>query len=152
MTLSLTYATSFGDLEKEDGTAWTTYMQSLVLNWQLNCRLNYILQSDFRTDKDEIDGNLLKYYGINQYLLYTISDRWAAGTRVEWFRAEQNDESYNAAAVTLGLNYKPSKRIVVRPEIRWDSCGGNPSTASLQFDNDSRSSQFSGGLDCIVKF
>ena len=150
--MSLTYATSFGDLQEQAGRTWTTYMQSLVYNWQVNCRLNYILQSDFRTDSDEINGDILKYYGINQYFLYTISDRWAAGTRVEWFRAEENNDSYNAGAVTLGLNYTPTDRIVVRPEIRWDSCGGNPNTAALQFDNSSRSSQFSGGFDCIVKF
>ena len=149
---SVTYATSFGDLQDENGTAWTTYMQSLVFNWQLNCRLNYILQSDFRTDKDEIAGSINKYYGVNQYLLYTISDRWAAGTRVEWFRGEEDSDAYNATGVTLGLNYTPSDRLVIRPEIRWDSWDGNPSATALQFDNNTRSSQFSGGFDCIVKF
>lgn len=156
--MSLTYATSFGDLQENAGTTWTTYMQSLVFNWKLNCRLNYILQSDFRTDSDEFTGDSYKYYGINQYLLYTISERWAAGTRVEWFRDEASlaagtgVDSVNSAGVTLGLNYKPNDRIVVRPEIRWDASGSSPSQFSRHFDNDSRSSQFSGGFDCIVKF
>lgn len=156
--LSLTYATSFGDLQEQAGATWTTYMQSLVLNWQVNRRLNYILQSDFRTDSDELTGDAMKYYGINQYLLYTISERWAAGARVEWFREESalnghnGVNTVNSTGITLGLNYKPNDRFVVRPEIRWDCGNGSPSAGALYFDNGTRSSQFSGGFDCIVKF
>jgi hypothetical protein len=156
--MSLTYATSFGDLQENAGTTWTTYLQSLVFKWQVSRRLQYIMQSDFRTDSDEFTGNALKYYGINQYLLYKISNRWAAGARVEWFRDEARlggqagINTVNSTGITLGLNYTPRKNIIIRPEIRWDASGASPSNFAQHFDNNTRSSQFSGGFDCIFKF
>ena len=163
--LTVTYATSFGDLynwEVVQGLAneqVTTYMHSLVFDWQLTCRLNYILQSDFRTDKSEgggVDPYGVKFYGVNQYLLYCLNDNWSIGTRVEWFRGEFHSglvsESFSATGATFGVNYKPTENIVVRPEIRWDSWNGDPQALSYVFDNFSRSSQFSGGFDCIIMF
>ena len=164
--MTITYATSFGDLynwqvvQGEPNEKANTYMQSLVFDWQLTCRLNYILQSDFRTDKNwggaVDDPSSVKYYGVNQYLLYCLSDRWSVGTRIEWFRSEERIlgaiESYSATGATFGFNYKPNEHFVVRPEIRWDSWSGDPKSQAYQFDNDTRSSQFSGGFDCIVLF
>lgn len=166
-SLTITYATSFGDLwdyQVVEGLAnskTTTYLHSLVFNWQINCRLNYVLQSDFRTDLEEGGGGVpstLRYYGVNQYLFYTLNDQWAAGTRLEWFRGESGSrldggvETYNIMEITVGVNYKPTERIIFRPEVRWDFGDADPRDVAYWFDNDTRSSQFSGGFDCIVTF
>ena len=166
--LTVTYATSFGDLRNQQWSEdfrgkITGYLHSIVLDWQINCKLNYILQSDFLTVDGDLSGSYdihaasAKAYGVNQYLLYTINDRWAIGTRVEWFRQEVDivqryHMSANAAAATFGINYKPTQSIIFRPEIRWDAWGGDPRAMSYVFDNDTRSSQFSGGFDCIIMF
>ena len=163
---SLAYATSFGDLQDRTVTAGqpnfksTGYIHSLVFQWQMNCRMKYVMQSNFLTTADEGTGALLrsrKGYGIDQYLFYTINNRWSAGTRVEWFRGEIGAlagpvETGNAVAVTLGLHYKPTDRITFRPEIRWDCTSGDPIRQALVFDNNTRSSQFSGGFDFIYSF
>jgi len=90
-----------------------------------------------------------QWYGINQYLFYDIDDRLTAGIRGEWFRdhngfrilgpgrclaatnatsnyacgadyANYTFDDSNYYAVTVGLNYKPTKWLSVRPNLRYD--------------------------------
>ena len=35
-----------------------------------------------------MEGHTAYWYGVDQYLYYTINDCWKAGIRVEWFRDE----------------------------------------------------------------
>ena len=107
--INFTYATTagnFGDRSAgNDG-----YMQSLVFNVNVTENLNYILQSDLlridATGEDDI--------GINQYLIYSISDRLGVGGRAEWWK----DEGTSYYEVTGGINARPIANMVFRPEIR----------------------------------
>ncbi|QEF96504.1 hypothetical protein Mal15_05320 [Stieleria maiorica] len=123
--VSLTYATTigrFGDLPL--GTPERGYMHSIVADVTLTDSLQYIFQSDYLDTENAAGTTVRETFGINQYLIYTLSDCWAAGGRFEWYNQEgvyspvgQDDDIY---ALTLGLNYKPHSNVIVRPEIRWD--------------------------------
>ena len=77
------------------------------------------------------------WYGINQYLFYTINDSWKAGMRFEWFsdlhgsripgdtRADQLLRAY------LGRELDAQPTGLVRPEIRWD-WSGTPDVYALR--------------------
>jgi hypothetical protein len=103
----LTYITTFGDLGwNDDG-----YSHSIVLDTQLSDDLNYVLQSDF-VDTDTGTDQI----GINQYLIYGLSDCLGVGGRFEWWK----NNGVSAYEVTGGLNYKPTANITVRPEVRHE--------------------------------
>ena len=40
-----------------------------------------------------VDGSNAYWYGVDQYLYYTINDCWKAGGRFEWFRDEDGTRS-----------------------------------------------------------
>jgi len=65
------------------------------------------------------------WYGISQYLFYAINCNWEFGTRFEWFRDVDGTRVTTGQGgdyfdLTCGLNWRPSDRIAVRPEFRWD--------------------------------
>jgi hypothetical protein len=81
-----------------------------------------------------------EWYGINQYLFYTINDCWKAGARFEWFRDDDGARvgavrpgnplaaggfAGNFYDIALGLNWSPHANIMVRPEVRWDWYDGD---------------------------
>jgi len=131
-------------------------MNSLVLQWNLSEKFTYILQHDLGTIKGVTNS---QWYGINQYFQYELSDSWAAGMRVEWFRDDDGTRiSFNGPAVgnyyelTWGLNWKPHANVIVRPEIRYDWFDGIAAAGDLPFNDGGASDQFSGGFDFIVTF
>jgi hypothetical protein len=122
----LATAGNFGWLGNEGGAV----SQSMVMTARLTGALEYVLQSDV-VDIDE--GRKWQYdtVGLNQYLFYSLSDRWKAGVRGEWWKAD--GVSHNE--VTCGLNYHPHANIVVRPEYRYDwSPGANYNVGTFSVD------------------
>jgi len=116
--MSLTYIASAGDFGfGAGGSVSDAYAHSVVLDWDVSCRLNYVLQTDY------VDNNLLfatgPVYGVNQYAFYTLNDRWAVGARLEWLKHSAVDEDYGE--VTVGANYRPHSNLVIRPEVRVDA-------------------------------
>ncbi len=79
-------------------------------------------------------GNFARWYGIDQYLYYRVSQSLRAGLRFEWFRDEDGSRvglnrpanpnkpplPGNFFSLTTGVNYTPTANFMVRPEIRWD--------------------------------
>lgn len=112
----LATAGNFGWMGDEGGA----YSHSIVMTAQLTRSLEYVLQSD-ALDIDEGASWQHDSVGVNQYLFYTLSDRWKLGLRAEWWKAD--GESYNE--VTYGVNYRPYSNVVVRPEMRHDWSPGN---------------------------
>ncbi|MEQ8790789.1 MAG: porin [Pirellulaceae bacterium] len=108
-----------------------------------------------------------EWYGINQYLFYTLSDAWQVGGRMEWFR---DDDGARVAAVgnanpatgpfagdffeiTMGANWRPFSNLVVRPEMRWDWFDPNAGIGSPFNDAGGvgrNNSQFTAAIDGIV--
>ena len=122
---SLTYITTIGDFgfRGDDG-----YNHSIVVDTQVTDRFNWVVQSDYL----RVDGTGEDNIGLNQYFLYSISDCWGVGSRVEWWKGDSltgyaphggilpatGSHSYYAA--TFGVNYKPNANIILRPEYRFD--------------------------------
>lgn len=157
-------------------------MYSLVFTHQISCRLQYILQHDYGIDlngsvrPENRQRDNAEWYGLNQYLLYDINDCWALGLRFEWFRDDDGARvggigapngwtlgpdiqsgqigwAGNFYAATFGINWKPTDRITVRPEGRWDWYDG-PTDAQGRFPYDfgEHGSQFTFGTDLIITF
>ena len=154
---TLTWTLSFGDMGIGLGDI---YFNSFVLELTLTEKLTYILQHDLG-DNSGLGAGDGEWYGINQYLIYEINDRWAAGLRIEWFRDDDgarvfdnigNTFAGNFYEITLGLNYKPHANVVLRPEIRWDWYDGTAAPGAQPFDNGQNTTQFAGGFDLIVTF
>jgi hypothetical protein len=112
--LTFTYISTAGNF----GLRGNGYSHSMVFDNQLTEKLNYVFQSDLvSTDST---GNNNNEVGINQYLLYTISDRLKAGTRVEWWKSDIGGSTQSTYAVTGGFNITPSEKLIVRPEVRYN--------------------------------
>ncbi len=130
------------------------YLQTNVYSRPLSrisSKLNYVYQTDFGYQTQAlVNDRSAKYYGMNQYLFYKVSDTWTWGLRGEWFRDEEgfrvggfesytpngslrglsdNRAGYNGTfyEITLGANWKPNANGVLRPMIRFDWFQGSQS-------------------------
>ena len=104
------------------------YSHSMVCNFTLTEKLNYILQSDNLRVASTGEDNV----GINQYLLYTVSDCVGLGARMEWWKGDgitgfapfdavlPPGGSFSYYAATLGANLRATANVLVRPEVRFD--------------------------------
>lgn len=115
-------------------------------------------------------GGYAQWYGLDQYLFYTINKQWAVGSRVEWFRDQDGARVAGVGnvntgwdgkpgfcgtftEVTVGANWRPNSNMVLRPELRWDSYSGSTNVdGQLPFGDGTRSSQFLFATDLIVSF
>ncbi|TWU03196.1 outer membrane beta-barrel protein [Neorhodopirellula pilleata] len=157
---------------------------SLVLKHYLRPSTYYVMQADYgyqegstlelntATNTVEFgDGN---WWGINQYLVQQLSEKWSAGLRVEWFRDDSgtrlgvpveystggtvfNGEDY--FAITGGVHYQPHSNVLLRNEIRWDTSNveSNPAVpggvAGIKpFNDRSDDNQLLIALDAIIQF
>jgi hypothetical protein len=118
--MTLTYIATAGNL----GWIGRGYTHSIVLDYVISESWEYIFQSDLvsvdnspTNPVNPINGGANTHFdtiGVNQYLLYTITDGVRAGGRMEWYKADGT--SYYEAA--LGLNIKPLPNVTIRPEVR----------------------------------
>jgi len=130
----------------------TTY--SLVAQHRFTDRLQYVLQYDHGFEEGAArGGGDAQWFGINQYLFYTINPCWKAGLRYEWFRdadgvrVDPISGESDYFEISLGLNWTPRERLNIRPELRWDwADGGTP------FVDRTKSHQFLMACDVIWRF
>lgn len=137
---------------------------SWLVGLPLTCRLDYVFHQWLGLQEQGApDGGQANWYGIDQYLYYTINDCWKAGMRFEWFRDEDGTRvglnrpsnpnkppfAGNFYSVSLGANWTPSSNLVVRPELRADWYDGN---VALPFNDGTKDSQLMLGVDAILKF
>ena len=130
-----------------------------MLTQRLNDDLTYIFQHDNAWQNDDRgQGVDSEWYGINQYLLYTLNDCWSMGARLEWFRDDDGVRVPNWAGntgaagsyweATLGMNWTPGTNLTLRPEIRWDWFNGIGAPYADGQSND----QFTASFDAILTF
>ncbi len=121
--MTLTYMSTYGDFGFLAPGEDDSYSHSIVLDVAVTDRLQYIFQSDMlsagnsntvATGPTAIAET--ETIGINQYLIYTLNDCWAAGTRLEWWK----HDGISANAATFGVNYKPHANLVFRPEVKHE--------------------------------
>ena len=146
--------------EQPDPSTNIRTLYSLVIQQKIGDRWQYVFQHDFGNEPGAgVGGTIAQWYGINQYLFYTINDCWKAGMRFEWFydgggsRVRIGDVPVRQTGtyyeLTAGVNWTPNKHVIVRPEFRWDFTG----TPDLYpFGDDTRSNQVLVDCDVIVRF
>lgn len=108
--ISLIYALTAGDL----GVRGEGYSHSVVVDYQITEKINYVFQTDL-VETNTGPGN--HSWSWNNYLFYTINDTFKAGMRMEWWKVSGRTMS----AFTAGVNIRPTKNFVIRPEIRWQT-------------------------------
>ncbi len=165
---NVTYATVGGVFANGNyGPRETGYMHSIVTQYSLTDKLSYITQGDL-LQSEGADGETFRdTYGSNQYLIYTLSDRLAVGTRFEWWSVSRDSVGFGGVTgagsrvdiydLTAGLNYRPHANVVFRPEVRYDWARGASSAelSNLNYGSglfESGRDQFTFGIDSIFTF
>jgi hypothetical protein len=155
----------YGDLTNRNAYSLVaSYTFGACDQWQ------YVFQHDYGWQHDGnafTPGLSAEWYGVNQYLFYTINDCWKAGARFEWFRDDDGarvtglrnpnnaifGDSFagNFWEMTVGLNWTPSANLTVRPELRYDWFDGDPAfrTADGPYVAGERVDQLLLGFDVI---
>lgn len=149
------------------------FLYSLLLARRITRRLRYVLQHDLGyEDNGGRGGQDAEWYGINNHLYYDINRCWTIGFRYEWFNDDDGVRVHaeNAAGgpphgielegvaghwheLTLGLNWKPNRNLLLRTECRWDWMSPHDSAARGGPFNDSGDRhQLLLGTDLVVKF
>jgi hypothetical protein len=120
--LSVTYASVAGRFsEPWAGGGEKGYMQSVVADYAVSDKTNYVFQTDWLNTTDLDDNDARNTYGINQYLIHQYNDRIGAGLRYEWWAAKGgNSPRLHVHDLTLGVNYRHNANLIFRPEVRWD--------------------------------
>ena len=109
--ITFTYINTVGDFGAR-GNGSFGYSHSLLFDVAVTDNLNYVVQSDLlRIDAIGDDD-----VGLNQYLIYSVSEKIGVGIRAEWWKNEGNSQY----ALTGGVNIKPTDNLIIRPEIRHD--------------------------------
>ena len=133
---------------------------------KFNEKATYIFEADIgNNDNVTVPGAVdNQWYALVNYLTYKLNDCWSVGGRLEWFQDPQgarvlyeaNDAFFGAHGdyfeLTCGVNYKPHANLTIRPEIRYDWLNTFTDTAVLPFDNGTKDTQLSGGVDVIFTF
>ena len=141
---------------------------SLYGTYNFNDKWQSVTQWDtgWQDNYDGLDENhTAVFYGLTQYVFYTINPCWKAGFRYDMFVDEQGDKlgglrpgnplplpsgsAGTVHAISLGLNYTPSLNIRLRPELRCDWFNG---TGPKLFDDSTANFQFTAAMDLLVIF
>ena len=148
---------------EEDGinaaTLGNRTMYSLVVTRKLGEKLEYVLQHDcgWQQNGGVNAGENAEWYGLNNYLFYTINDKLQAGIRAEWFNDDDAARIANAGShwfdLTLGMKYQPISNLILRPELRWDWASPHQAGAGAgPYDNSTSRNQFTIAMDAILTY
>ncbi len=127
-------------------------------------RLEYVFHHHYGWQENGTpQGNFARWYGIDQYLYYRVTDKWKVGARFEWFRDEDGTRvglnrasnpnnpplPGNYFSLTGGVNYAPTANLSVRPELRWDFTSD---AARPAFNDGRKNNQLLLGCDVIWRY
>ncbi len=173
---AIAWAGTSGDENAITGITGNRSLSSLVVTRNLTDKWQYVFQNDIGWQDDAAQNPFggpvedAEWYGVNQYLFYTVNDCWKVGFRGEWFRDDDGarvrffdnlaDNEANWYEVAAGLNYFPNKNVTFRTEARWDwsdgrlppSAGTGSPTTLQPYDDLSDGSQFIWTSDVIVQY
>jgi hypothetical protein len=158
---SFIYTTVLGRFGETKSPFFTERGQihSFILTTSLTDRLTHILQADYLNTDIDFGGDTFvarNTFGLINYFIYSINDCWSIGSRSEWYNRSSDDLLRNADMYnqTVGLNYKPTANITIRPEARWiwDKEKTGLYTEVSPNDGLPLPSQASFGMDMIFTF
>lgn len=147
----------------DEGSGLRRNLYSVVLTQKLTESLSYVFQHD-HGHQDLGGGSSAKWYGVNNYLLYTINDKLSSGLRMEWFKDPQGFRVVGVRSgaggvpasyyeVAAGLNYKPYDAwLTLRPEVRYDTQDTSGGGGAKAYNNGKSNHQVTLGFDAIFKF
>ncbi len=131
-------------------------------NYSENTQL--VLQFDGGRHKEggPAPGLDAEWYGLTQYVYYTVNDCWKLGARFEWFRDDDGARVGgirigNPAPtglvgdfyeVSVGANWSRSANFLLRPEMRWDWFEG----VGTPYDDGTQTEQLTFAIDAIWNF
>ncbi len=95
----------------------------VVFTHKFSDRFSYALDALYGFTTNVPDIGFANWWAAVQYLSYTLTPRLTAVSRLEFFDDVQGQRTGFPGlyvAPTVGLNYKPNKFIVLRPELRFD--------------------------------
>lgn len=138
-------------------------MNILIFTWRLNKHWFYMGEIGYTENNyyDLIDAKTTgDAWGINNHLIYTISDRFAVGLRGEFHHSRNS--FYDHASVsggeggdlwnlTLAFHWKINPKVTFRPEIRYDYADYRNGYRPFGGDESERD-QLCGGVSFIVMF
>jgi hypothetical protein len=150
------------------------FLYTVIGRRQISDRFLYVLQHDLgvEDDGDPRTGSDAQWYSLAQYFIYTLNTQWSAGLRFEWFRDEDGARVAGVGNLTpghgwdalpgfagdfyelsLGVNWRPTPNMVLRPELRWDWYDGSTNLqGQLPFDDGNSDKQFLLGMDFILTY
>lgn len=136
----------------------TRYMASLLLTHHISSRLTYVMQYDHAYEQNAVGANLdqdAAWYGLANYWFYEFNECYTGGLRFEWFRDRDGTRVVEGLGgsffnVTLGLNWQPTPRLLVRPEFRVDWVDNGPNLRP--FDDGTERNQILLATDVIWTF
>lgn len=146
-----------------DETNRTRY--SLLVGLPITCRLEYVFHHWLGVQqRGAANGSDANWYGVDQYLYYTVNKCWKVGARFEWFRDEDGTRvglnrpsnpnvppfAGDFYSLSLGVNYSPFENLIIRPEVRADWYDG--SAGVLPYNDGLDDNQLMLGLDVIARF
>jgi hypothetical protein len=150
-TSAVSWSVISGDVD--DVSSENRTVSSLVISHNFTDKLHYVFQHDFGYQQQASKGKEALWYGINQYLIYDVTDSLSAGLRGEWFR-DDNGSRLNLGnpghyfALTAGVNWKPKAWFTLRPELRYDWAQSNANA----FNNGNKDHQLEVAMDMVIQF
>lgn len=157
---TLTHIFYYGDQTDELDDDQFTY--NLIFGRQVSERWSYVTWFDLNLAHgiDESNGTFrnAQWLSWNHCLFYDINDKLSAGTRLEWFHDDdgvrivhlETEELLGEGdlfGITYGLNYTPTRNLLIRPEIRWDAA-----LDVRPYDDLSDSQQLTAACDVVWQF
>lgn len=119
-----------------------------VFTHKFNDALTYALDAVFGYERNVPGIGTGTWYAAANYLTYSLCDNLSATARFELFKDQDGIRSGAEGlftATTVGLNYKITKSLIVRPELRYDYFSNGD-----RYDGDS--GEFTAGGDLIVRW
>jgi hypothetical protein len=120
----------------------------LVYTHQFNDRFNYTLDALYGYTTDVPGTGFANWWSAVHYLSYTLTPRLTAVGRLEFFDDAQGQRTgFEGLYVvpTVGVNFRPNKFVVLRPEVRFDY-----NTESRPFDG--KHALATAAVDVLVRW
>jgi hypothetical protein len=120
----------------------------LVVTHQFNPQLTYNFEGLYGFTTRVPDTGFANWFGVVNYLTYTLTPRLSATTRLEFFDDAQGQRTGFRglySALTAGVSFRPLKAVIFRPEVRYDS-----NNESRPFEN--KHDLFTATADVIVRW
>ncbi|MBR0190746.1 MAG: outer membrane beta-barrel protein [Thermoguttaceae bacterium] len=119
--LSVSYQGMINRVVTEEYPKANQYEHCIIVSWDVSCRLNCAIVTNYGSWYDlEADDLAKDYFGIAEYLTYQLTDKMQAITRVEWVRENLQEGKNDYKEVTFGIKYNVNEHLMLRPEVRYD--------------------------------